>query len=155
METIARQARLVQLLAVPGLLLSYYLWLFHNGDVLAVCGSGGWDDCGAVSGPGAPYAAVGPIPVALVGLVGYGALFLAVWLADWWPWLRRNLAEVLLGLGGLGFLFSLWLTGLELFVIHAFCRYCLVSAGLSTLIFLLALSHLRAAYAETEVPAPG
>jgi uncharacterized membrane protein len=46
------------------------------------------------------------------------------------------------GTTGLAFLFSLGLTGLELFVIHAICRYCVVSAVLVTNIFGLAISYL-------------
>lgn len=70
------QLRLIQPLAVAGLLIAYYLLLFHNGVLIAACTGSGWDDCGAVSGPSAPYAAVGPVPVALIGWVGYAILFL-------------------------------------------------------------------------------
>lgn len=83
--------RFIQLLAVPGLLVAYYLWLYHEGVLLAGCTGSGWDDCGRVSGPGAPYSSIGPIPVALIGLLGYAFIFLAVWLKDWWPWLEENL----------------------------------------------------------------
>ncbi len=37
---------------------------------------------------------------------------------------------------GLGMLFSVFLTYLQKFVIHEFCFYCLISAGLSLLIFI-------------------
>ena len=63
------QMRLIQLLAVPGLLLAYYLLLFHNGDLVAGCSSSGWDDCGLVSGPDGRFSAIGPVPVALIGLL--------------------------------------------------------------------------------------
>ena len=77
------QVRLIQLLAVPGLLVAFYLLLYHNGALVSACKVGGWEDCGQVSGPNAPYASLGPIPVALIGLVGYAALFLATWLPAW------------------------------------------------------------------------
>ena len=41
-------------------------------------------------------------------------------------------------------LFTVGLTALELFVIHAVCRYCLVSAAIIVVMFLLAVSYLRA-----------
>jgi uncharacterized membrane protein len=44
---------------------------------------------------------------------------------------------------GLGFLFTLFLTGLELFVIQSLCRYCVVSALIMTTMFVLALVLLR------------
>lgn len=143
MNTEKWQLRLIQLLAVPGLLLAYYLLLFHNGTLIAVCGASGWDDCGVVSGPDAPYSAIGPIPVALIGMVGYALIFLLVWLGDWLSVLDDYLPEVMVGVTTLAFLFTLGLTGLELFVIHAFCRYCIVSAVIVTIMFILSLSYLR------------
>lgn len=136
------QVRIIQLLAVGGLLVAFYLLLFHNGVLVAGCTDTGWDDCGSVSGPDAPYAAIGPLPVALIGFLGYGLIFLATWLKDWPP-LRDYLPEVLVGLTGFAFAFSAILTGLELFVIHAFCRYCLVSAGIVTIMLVLSISYLR------------
>jgi len=142
------QLRLIQLLSVLGLMVAYYLLLYHNGNLVGVCTSSGWDDCGAVSGPTAPYAALGPVPVALIGLVGYAVLFALTWLKDWAPLRDSYLPELVLGGAGLGFFFTLVLTGLEAFVIHAFCRYCLVSAVLITIIFILAISYMRNSFAE-------
>jgi uncharacterized membrane protein len=135
--------RVIQLLAVPGLLVAYYLWLYHEGSLVAACTGSGWDDCGRVSGPGAPYSSIGPIPIALIGFVGYAAIFGLIWLKDWLPWLEQNLPELLVGMTGLGFLFSLGLTLLELTVIHAICRYCVVSAVIMTVLFVLAVLNLR------------
>jgi uncharacterized membrane protein len=136
------QVRLIQLLAVVGLFVAYYLLLYHNGTLIAVCGSSGWDDCGQVSGPDAPYSSLGSVPVALIGLLGYALIFLLTWLPGWWPTVEEYLPELLVGTTGLAFLFSLGLTGLELFVIHAICRYCVVSAVLVTIIVGLAISYL-------------
>lgn len=135
--------RVIQLLAVPGLLVAFYLWLYHEGSLVAACTGSGWDDCGRVSGPGALYSSIGPIPIALIGFVGYAAIFGLIWLKDWSPWLEQNLAELLMGMTGLGFLFSLGLTLLELLVIHAICRYCVVSAFIMTILFVLAVINLR------------
>jgi len=142
----AWQPRLIQLLAVPGLVLAFYLWLFHAGQLnAAACGPTGWDDCGAVSGPGAAYAAVGPIPVAAIGFGGYALIFLLVWLADFVSAIEDYLPELLAGATALALLFTLYLTGLELIVLHAVCRYCLVSAAIVVAMFLVAASYLRAA----------
>jgi uncharacterized membrane protein len=137
------QVRLIQLLAVPGLLVAFYLLLYHNGTIISICTPSGWEDCGQVSGPDAPYASLGPIPVALIGLLGYAFLFLLTWLKEWLPPLDDYLPELLVGMTGLALLFSLGLTALELFVIHALCRYCVVSAVLIAIMFLLSLSYLR------------
>lgn len=142
-STVTWHLSLIQLLSVGGLLVSFYLYLFHEGSLTAVCGPNAWDDCGAVSGPDAPYASVGPVPVALLGLLGYAGIFLAIWGRHWLTVVDEYLPELLIGMTGLGFLFSLWLTGLEMFVIHAFCRYCIVSAVLITIMFVASILFLR------------
>jgi len=144
------QAKLVQLLTVPGMVVAYYLLLFHNGAVAAACSGSGWDDCGSVSGPGAPYSAIGPVPVALIGLLGYALIFLIVWSAEWWPLLDEHLSETLVGTAGFALLFTLALTGIELFVIHAVCRYCVVSALIVVVIFALSVSSLRSSAKEAD-----
>jgi hypothetical protein len=40
-------------------------------------------------------------------------------------------------------LFSVWLTYLELFVIHAICQWCVVSAILVTVLFVISVLDLR------------
>jgi uncharacterized membrane protein len=139
------QIRIIQLLTLPGLLLAYYLLLFHDGALVAGCTGSGWDDCGAVSGPDAPYSSIGPVPVALVGLVGYALIFLTIWLSSWWPKLDDYLPELVLGLTGAALLFTVGLTGLEIFVIHAFCRFCIYSAIIIVIMFGLAVSYIRSA----------
>jgi uncharacterized membrane protein len=46
-------------------------------------------------------------------------------------------------LTGFAFLMSLGLTVLELFVINAICRYCVVSAIIVTIMFVLAIIYRR------------
>ena len=136
------QVRLVQLLSVPGILLAYYLWLFHEGKVFPTCAAGGIFDCGQVSGPGAQFSSLGGAPVALIGLVGYMAIFLLVWLKEWLPALDENMPELMLGVTSLGFAFTIFLTAIEAVVIGAFCQYCLVSAAIMTIMFILSLLYL-------------
>lgn len=54
-----------------------------------------------------------------------------------------GMSKVLALVSGSGFAFSAWLTYLELFVIHAVCQWCVVSAIIVTLIFVFALLDLR------------
>lgn len=134
--------RIIQLLAVPGMLVAYYLYLFHSGSLFTTCTVNDLFDCGQVSGPGSPYSSIGPIPVALIGLIGYAAIFLLVWLRDWINLIEDNLPELIIGVVGLAFLFTLGLTLLEMFVIHAFCQYCLYSAAIILIMFILAIIYL-------------
>lgn len=147
------QIRLIQLLSVPGMLLAYYLFLFHEGVLIIGCAVDSVFDCGQVSGPGAPYASIGPVPVAFIGLTGYAVIFLLTWLRDWDFPLMDYLPELMVAVTGFAFLFSLALTGLEFFVIGAFCQYCVVSAVLVVLLFGLSLSYWRSVKAEGEADA--
>ena len=147
------QIRLIQLLSVPGMLLAYYLFLFHEGVLIIGCVVDSVFDCGQVSGPNAPYASIGPVPVAFIGLTGYAVIFLLAWLRDWDNPLVDYLPELMLAVTGFAFLFSLGLTLLELFVIGAFCQYCVVSAVLVVLLFGLSISYWRAVKAEGEADA--
>jgi uncharacterized membrane protein len=146
------QLRVIQLLAAAGMLVAFYLLLFHNGVLVGVCPPSGWEDCGRVSGPGAQYASVGPIPVALIGLVGYIVIFLVVWLKDWWDWLEINVGPLMLSLAGISFLFSLGLTALEVFVLQAICRYCVVSAVIVTVMLVLAIGYQKAEMRAANEP---
>jgi uncharacterized membrane protein len=141
-DTAEWQIRITQLLTLPGILLAYYLYLFHEGEVFPSCKVGAFFDCAQVSGPTAQFAEFGGVPVALIGMVGYVAIFLVVWLKDWLPIVAENLPEILVGVTGLGFLFTLFLTALEAFVIGAFCQYCLYSAAIITVMFGLSISYM-------------
>jgi len=138
------QIRLIQLLSVPGILLAYYLFLYHEGVLIIGCAVDGLFDCGQVSGPTALYSSIGPVPVAFIGLTGYAVIFLLTWLQDWDIALMEYLPELMVAVTGFAFLFSLGLTLLEVFVIGAFCQYCVYSAVLVTLLFGLSISYLRA-----------
>lgn len=63
-----------------------------------------------------------------------------------------GMSTLLLVLGTAGFLFSAYLTYLELFVIHAICQWCVISAILATAIFVLAVLDYREVRSE---PAAG
>ena len=142
--------RLIQLLAVPGMLVAYYLYLFHSGSLFTTCTVNDLFDCGQVSGPGSPYSSIGPIPVALIGLLGYAIIFLMVWVQDWIGLVADNLPELMIGIVGLAFLFTLGLTALEMFIIHAFCQYCLYSAAIIFIMFILAIVYLVRSRKESQ-----
>ena len=130
-------------LALAGFFVSLYLWLWKLGVVGSLaCGPGG--GCEYVQS--SPWAMVFGIPVAVVGVVGYLAL-LVVSLGGLQPrWAeRREPTLALVVLSGLGVAFTGYLTYLEAAVIHAWCRWCLVSAGIISAIFVASLIGLRAA----------
>ena len=135
---IRRQA--IALLALLGLLVATYLWLYKIGVLGELkCGTGA---CEYVQT--SRYAEVFGIPVAFYGVVGY-ALLLGVSLAGLQPAFAgaARVKAILVGLASAGFLFTLYLTGVELFVLHAVCRWCVGSAGIITAIWVLSLTDLR------------
>jgi len=135
---IRRQA--IVLLALVGLLVATYLWLYKIGVLGQLqCGTG---SCEAVQA--SRYAELLGIPVALYGVVGYAAL-LGLGLAGLQPRLAadRRVGALLAGLATAGFAFTLYLTGIELFVLHEICRWCVASAVIMTAIWVLSLVELR------------
>lgn len=138
------QVRVIQLLTIPGLLLAYFLYLYHESYLIGVCEPSALFDCGQVSGPTSPWSAIGSIPIALIGLVGYAVIFLTTWLQDWIDFVDDYMPELMIALTGFAFIFTLGLTLLEAFVIHAFCQYCVYSAVVVLAMFILAVSYLRA-----------
>ena len=128
------------LLSLVGLFVSAYLYLFKIGRIgTLACGTGG---CETVQlGPWSRFAGV---EVALIGVLGY-AVLLVLSLAALQPALadRRGPATALAVLAGIGVGFSIYLTYLELFVIHAICRWCVASAVIISAVFVLALLDRR------------
>ena len=85
------------------------------------------------------------IPVAVWGLGFYVLLFGVALLGTMDRFADATwVSHALLVLTGWGVLFSGWLTYLELFVIHAICMFCVMSAILITITFLVAVFEWRA-----------
>ncbi len=133
--------QLIAVLAMAGIFIAGYLLLYKLGLIPAViCGVGG----GCETVQASRYAVFAGIPVAGLGLVGYVAI-LAVALAGIQPGLadRPWVAVGLVTLTGVAFLFSLYLSVLEEWVIGAWCRWCIGSAVVSTFSFAASIPEIR------------
>ena len=84
------------------------------------------------------YAAIGPIPLASLGALAYFAAFSTALLAAFGYAKCRALFALLVGIM---FAVTLWLFYLQAFVLHAFCDYCLFSAGVTTVLTLIAIMN--------------
>lgn len=134
-----RRRQALVLLALVGLLLATYLWLYKIGVVGELkCGTG---SCETVQA--SRYAELLGVPVALYGVAGYATLF-AIGLAGLDPVRATDprLTRLLAALATAGLVFTVYLTAIELFVLHAICRWCVASAVIMTAIWLLSLSLL-------------
>jgi uncharacterized membrane protein len=128
------------LTALAGVFVSAYLWLYKLGKIgTLTCGTGG---CETVQL--SPYSRFAGVEVAAIGFAGY-VLLLGLSLVSLAPRHARSVGLinwlVLLSGGALGF--TLYLKYLEFFVIKAICRWCVASAVLITIFFLLAVLERR------------
>ena len=131
---------LAALVALAGLFVALYLMLYKLGYIgTLVCSVG---SCEVVQT--SKWATLLGFPVATWGVAYYLAV-LAVSLTGLAPRFAESLgiSRLLAAMTATGLLFSLWLTYLELFVIDAICLWCVVSAVLATLLFVIALLDLR------------
>jgi uncharacterized membrane protein len=134
------QRQTIAVLSLVGFFVSLYLWFYKIGLIGQLqCGAGG---CETVQL--SPQAMFLGLPVAFYGVAGY-AVLLVLSLIALQPRFqgRRGVTVALVALSTIGFLFSAYLTYLELFVIHALCRWCVVSGILMTVIWVVALRDLR------------
>lgn len=82
------------------------------------------------------YSEVAGIPISWLGLAFYLGIFsCAVFEASG----VARTGKLILGVAGAAFLVSLVLFGIQAFVLHAYCEYCLLSALLVTAIFCLSV----------------
>jgi uncharacterized membrane protein len=120
----ARSLRLtLALLAVAGLGIAGYLTFVHYAGIKPVCTAGG--SCEKVQT--SIYSELAGIPVALLGLLGYGAI-LALLIGPE----NETTRFAAMALTLVGFGFSAYLTYRELYSIHAICEWCASSAAILT-----------------------
>jgi uncharacterized membrane protein len=90
---------------------------------------GGSPDCFRVLG--SSYSKIGGVPVALLGAFAYFCVFaFATFAAFGYARARTFLIPIV----GAMFLATLWFLYVQAFLLHAYCRYCLLSAAITFLI---------------------
>jgi protein-disulfide isomerase/uncharacterized membrane protein/rhodanese-related sulfurtransferase len=128
------------ILSLAGLFDSVYLlWVYTSPSHPLVCLGTGCDVVRA-----SRYAHLLGRPMPVYGVLMYLALVLTVLVQAWLvsPGVRRTAMTAVAIIAGGGVAFSLYLTSLEAFVIHAWCAWCVGSAIIVTLFFLVALRDL-------------
>jgi uncharacterized membrane protein len=122
-------------LGAAGLLISAYLVGTHYfaEQVPLACATGGIVDCEQVTN--SAESMVGPMPVAVLGLVWF-AVFLAILaVRQWLP--QALVAQVVWSVAGLLAVF--WLVYAELFLIGAICLWCTAIHAIVVVLFLMTL----------------
>jgi uncharacterized membrane protein len=125
-------------LACLGVLDATYLLVYKLTNNNAMCfGSGGCHDVNFSS-----YSEIGGIPVSVFGIAAFlviaGILLLEVRLKI----AKEYGALAVFGISLTGVAFTAYLTWLEIYVIHAICPFCVATAVIIALIFILAIIRL-------------
>ncbi len=123
---------LITILSVLGFLISAYLThLYYTNANTSYCLSGA--SCDSVRE--SSYSSILGVPISPVGIVGYFMIFILTvsTISNRTKWLLLYIISLA------GFVFSIYLTYIEFFVINAICSYCVISAIIMTCIFIIVL----------------
>jgi len=133
-------------IALVGIGVTTFLTIAHY-DRIAVPCAGANNPCETVQT--SIYSHILGIPVALIGLIGYVAITASLLAPD------RDLTRLAtLAMALFGLIFSGYLTYREAFTLHAYCEWCLSSAGLITLLFIASVVRYLRGASVGGVPSP-
>jgi uncharacterized membrane protein len=143
--TEATLRRVIAFVATLGIGVATYITIADSGGGAPTCLAGG-GGCETVAN--SSYSHIAGVNVAVFGIVGYVAILLTAFFAND----LARFAGFAFALGGFGF--SVYLTYLEIFTIEAICQWCVASAVLMTVLFLLNATRLvgYAGSGGTEAP---
>ncbi|HMI80169.1 MAG TPA: vitamin K epoxide reductase family protein [Solirubrobacterales bacterium] len=132
--------RLIAFFAALGIGVATYIAIVEAGGGAPACLAGG-TGCETVAE--SSYSHVFGVNIAVFGIVAYALLLASAFFADD----VARFGGFLVSLGGFGY--SVFLTYLEIFKIEAICEWCVASAVLMTVLFLLGATRLIG-YAGTD-----
>lgn len=133
-----KNRRAIEKLSVLGVIVSAMaFWAHYSERASAYCAFGNAFNCDVVNR--GIYAELFGVPVALIGIMGYAALFIV---ARYYA-RGAGATTILTVLALVGFNFSLYLTYLEAFVLATWCILCIASFAIILLITVLMVNaHL-------------
>jgi uncharacterized membrane protein len=126
------------ILASLGILDATYLLIYKITGNNAMCiGNGG---CHNVNF--SPYSEINGIPVSVFGITAFLAIAGIQFLEKRYKTARENGPLAIFGISLGGVAFTAYLTWLEIYIIHSICPFCVASAIIITLIFILSIIRL-------------
>jgi uncharacterized membrane protein len=125
--------RAIAFVAALGIGVATYIAIADSGGGSPVCIAGS-HGCATVAK--SSYSHLAGVNIAVFGIVGYALLLACAFFATD----AARLGGFVLALGGFGY--SVFLTYLEIFKIEAICQWCVASAVLMTVLFLLSATRL-------------
>jgi uncharacterized membrane protein len=129
----ANLRRAIAFVAALGIGVATYITIADSGGGSPTCLAGG-HGCQTVAE--SSYSHIAGVNIAIFGIVGYIVLLGTAFFANDYA----RLGGFAVALGGFGF--SIYLTYLEIFKIEAICQWCVASAVLMTIQFLLNATRL-------------
>ena len=142
----ARTLRITLLaLTLIGLAVASYLTYVHYAGIKPACTAG--ESCTKVQT--SQYSKLAGVPVALIGLIGYVTILASLLAPE-----NETSRFATVALTVVGFGFSAYLTGRELFSIHAICEWCVSSAVIMTLLLCLSTWRFLRGDATTRAAEP-
>ncbi len=129
---------LIGLLGIAGFLISAYIYLKKKSKQKLVCPRR--SNCDTVIH--SDYSKILGIPVEILGMVYYffaGSVYSYIFIYSLWS---TSVGIILVGVSMCAILFSIYLVSLQLFVVKHWCAWCLCSAAICLLIFILSYAHL-------------
>lgn len=136
----------IVVVSLIGLVDAIYLTWIKFTNRVAFCGTYG--GCETVST--SSYASILGVPIALFGAGAYLAILILLFLESKGQFWRENSPILGFGIALVGILYSIYLTYIEIAVLHAICPYCVISAIAMFVIFLLAILRLVRGQAEVN-----
>ncbi len=127
---------IILLFAIIGFSDATFLTVKHYQNVIPPCTIGGCESVLSSS-----YAKIFGIPVALMGAIYYLAILFSVFI--FLDTKKEKYLRFPMMISFIGLLSAIWFSFLQLFIIKAFCPYCVVSAISSTAIFITAVYSIR------------
>jgi len=133
------------ILIALGILVTGYLSIAELTDTTTVCIESGAFNCDVVQN--SVYSKLMGIPIAVLGFGAYVVLGVLVAREDHVDLLKDYGAVLAFAISLFGFLYSAWLTYIEFFQLKALCPWCLASAAIMTLLFVVSGLRLRQTFA--------
>jgi len=134
------QITVIWITAIIGLVVSGYLAYVKLFQQPIYC-TPGLGDCATVNS--SKWSELWGIPIAFFGVLSYLAVLFLIFIGPTITFLKKYVVLFVFGIGTFGFLYSLYLTYLELFVLKTICQWCVVSAICMTAIFIASFFWMR------------
>lgn len=130
--------KVILIIAFLGLSDAIYLLIIKLSSNKALCVPG-LGDCWSVNN--SIYSEWNGIPISVFGMLAYVSIILLLTLLNRVSFLKNFNHIFVLGISLIGFIFSIYLTYLQIAVIKAICPFCIISAITMTTVFVLSIFY--------------